>query len=326
MCGQSVSAWANSAIDSIKVNPLEELDSTALHYMPPGSYVFIPASVSYFIRAVGETIVEMHRGSRIPVEAPAFGERQSVVANASTAPTLATSKPPVTLVSGAMSSRARWARSVAFSYSLSRGNADVSDGILSGKAKRIGQRSRFQLESLWRRGTRDGKSTSHRFLTGIRLDQSLPWQLATPSKPSFLQEITYETDRIQKLNSRTIVNVGLSVPIAGSGENILALEVGAGLTREHFKEIEATTHKSGFFRANSGQRIFGAAKFAQQLAAIPDFNTPNRYRFTGDANLQAPLSKVLSLRMVFNSRYDTKPQPDVKRHDFTLMSGIGVDF
>lgn len=303
----------------------EKLDPTSLHYMPPGSYLLIPRNVSHFMRAVGETIIEVHEPRTVGVPEIAVGNARPVPAPGY-AGSSAIPKPAATSAASPTAKSRLWTRSLGFSYSLSRGNADVTDGVLSAKAKRSGMRTRMQLQTLWRRGARDGTSTSHQFLSGIRLDQTLAWHLAALAKPSLLQEITYEVDKIQKLDNRTVLNAGLSVPIAGAGENVLALEAGGGLTCEHFDGVAPNIHKTGFFRLNSGQKLFGAAKFTQQMAALPDFDISGRYRFTGDVSLQAPLSKLISLQMVINSRYDTKPQPEVKPHDFTVMSGMGVDF
>jgi uncharacterized protein DUF481/ChrR-like protein with cupin domain len=294
-------------------------DSTAMHAMRAGSYMFLGRREPHFFRVEGQTVLQVH----------GIGPFETIFLDSST---VSLAAPPATVTERAPPrSRARraarlWRRTAGFNYALSRGNSDASDITVSGGTSRTGSKSKFQLRSRWRRGSRNGTSTSRQFASELRFDTKIAVTTVSSNAPSFLQELVYETDESQKLDDRVIVNAGLSLPIAHVGANLLSLEAGGGVTRERYAGSPTKIRNTGLLRLNSSQRLFGAASATQQITAIPDFDLSGRYRFTGDANLQAPLSKLVSLRMVVSSRYDTHPQPQIKRHDLTVQSGIGVEF
>jgi putative salt-induced outer membrane protein YdiY len=55
---------------------------------------------------------------------------------------------------------------------------------------------------------------------------------------------------------------------------------------------------------------------------LPNFETNEDYRMNGEANVVAPLSRHLSLKLGYVVRFDNLPEPDVKKTDRFFTSGL----
>lgn len=98
------------------------------------------------------------------------------------------------------------------------------------------------------------------------------------------------------------------------------------MLEERFEDTTGRIIGGGIVRLNSSQRLPGGASLEERVTLLPDVTEWWRYRLNADANVRAPLTKTVSLRLGLNNRFDTSPRPGVKKNDFSLQSGIGFDF
>ncbi len=220
-----------------------------------------------------------------------------------------------------------WKRTLAFNYTFSRGNADISDLNVSGNFVRTYEDGRFIIGGLLRRGIKNGKNFAGLFTSNLRYERRLDVNSMPQRHLSFFAEAGYERDEMKRLDHRFVWNGGLLIPLLKSEAQELGIDLGGGLTHEEYVTGLRRTLGEGVLRLTSEQKVLGSARFRQQISAFPDFAEMGRYRFHVDLSLRAPLTKALSLRIGALNRFDNRPQEqNVKRNDFSLMSGLAVEF
>ncbi|MER3427421.1 MAG: hypothetical protein C4334_04850 [Pyrinomonas sp.] len=220
-----------------------------------------------------------------------------------------------------------WKRTLAFNYTLSRGNADISDLNVSGNFVRTYEDGRFIIGGLLRRGIKNGKDFAGLFTSNVRYERRLDMSSMPQRHLSFFAEAGYERDEMRRLDNRFVWNGGLLIPLLKSEAQEVAIDLGGGVTHEEYETGLRRTLGEGVLRFTSEQKVLGSARFRQQISAFPDFAEMGRYRFHVDLSLRAPLTKALSLRIGALNRFDNRPQEqNVKRNDFSLMSGLAVEF
>lgn len=219
-----------------------------------------------------------------------------------------------------------WKKTVAFSYNFARGNTDVSDLNISSGVEHKTRDGRFAVQSFLRRGTKNGEDFARLFTSTARYEHKMAGDFLSIDNVSFFNELGYESDALKKLDHRMIWNGGMQFPLIKTEASDVALDVGGGITREIYESDGSRTLGAGLLRLKSEQTIFGHTKIAQQIAAFPDFAEVGRYRLQADLSVTAPISKIFSVRIGALNRFDNKPQEAVKRNDFSLLSGLVVNF
>lgn len=221
---------------------------------------------------------------------------------------------------------AAWKKTFAFSYNFARGNTNINDMNLSGGVEYKEPDGRFILQSLMRRGTKNGLDTAGLFTSTARYERNVDGDFLASDKVTFFNEFNYERDAMKKIDHRMVWNGGMLLPLYKKESNELALDLGGGVTREVYATDVQRTLGSGLIRLKSEQKILGNTKLTQQLAAFPDFAEVGRYRLHADLSITAPLTKIFSVRIGALNRFDNRPQEAVKRNDFSLLSGLAVNF
>ena len=64
----------------------------------------------------------------------------------------------------------------------------------------------------------------------------------------------------------------------------------------------------------------------ERVEYLPNLETNEDYRLNGEANVVAPLSRHLSLKVGYVVRFDNLPEPNVKKTDRFLTSGLQIAF
>jgi len=66
--------------------------------------------------------------------------------------------------------------------------------------------------------------------------------------------------------------------------------------------------------------------FEERAEYLPNFEKTEDYRVNVEANLVAPLSRHLGLKLGYIVRFDNLPEPTVKKTDRFFTSGLQVNF
>ena len=139
-------------------------------------------------------------------------------------------------------------------------------------------------------------------------------------------ELGYERNKMRKLDSRVAYNTGMSVPLSTRPVSSVVVDFGVGLNIEDYSTPEHTVRWGGLVRLSTSHRIFERVRGATHIAVLPDIRTVGRYRVNSDAQVAAPITRAVSLRLSIIDRFDTRPAPSVRRNDFSAQSGLGVEF
>ena len=79
--------------------------------------------------------------------------------------------------------------------------------------------------------------------------------------------------------------------------------------------------------AESYRYTFKEDTYAEEkLEYLQNFETTDDYRLNFEANLVAPLSKHLSLKIGYVVRFDNLPEPDIKTTDRFFTTGLQIAF
>ena len=220
-----------------------------------------------------------------------------------------------------------WKRALGSTYMLTRGNANVSSMGFTGAVARRTDRSQMALKAKREFGTREGSATENYLSATLRYDLALGGNdSAAAARPSFFTEAVYEHDPFAKVGRRAVENTGLSIPLSRSTRNNLALEIGAGITNQDPTDGSAFTRIGGVLRL-AARQLLGGAQADQAIAIFPDLTgSAGHYRLNGDFNIAAPIARALALKFGITNRYDTQPQPNVRKSDTTVQSGLALEF
>jgi len=240
-----------------------------------------------------------------------------------------------------------WRESATFSYSLAKGNANLSDFGLSVGMSRSGRRSRWSTGWRTRQAKRNGTTSVHQSSVSMRLNQALgegtiadgqiaadgpvvPYSATSSgtagTKATLFQELGYEHDGLKELDRRMIWNLGVSLGLLKGPRLRAALDLGAGVIDERFQQLSERVLGGGVIRFSGAQQLPLGASVDERVAMLPDIAQSWRYRMNSDVGIRAPITKAVSLRIGLSDRYDTRPRPTVKRNDLSLQSGIGFEF
>lgn len=156
----------------------------------------------------------------------------------------------------------------------------------------------------------------------------LHWRLTAPVN---LHEVLWEFfvqrefDDFRQITDRTLVGLGLRVPVLGGGERTHAegLFWGSGLMTEH----EAYAAASAVDRVRwtnylSGKYVQKSVTWAMIVYVQPDVRDFGDMRALADTSLSMMITEQLSWRCTLKWMYSSRPQNGVSPHDVELQNGV----
>ncbi len=261
-----------------------------------------------------QQLVAVWPDKAVPAVAPSKPETKLALNNSP-----AETKKPAKPVKSA-NKEEKWQRSVNLAYTLSRGNANVSDlnGSFSLARKRGQQRAAFS--SLGRYSVRNGAQVAHLSSSTFRYEN------VVNKLPTF-SETNFEIDRIKQLDYRFSESVGVTYPAIKAEGKLLSLDIGTGITHEVFRNGQQRTVATSLLRATAEQKLNGKAQLSQQVSLFSDLLNPDNYRMQTDVSLTMPITKFLGFRIAGLNRFDNRPAAvNVKQNDFSLLTGFNINF
>ena len=200
------------------------------------------------------------------------------------------------------------------------GNTDVTSLTVN---KRIeGKRPRF----LWGQfinainGTTDGEETASLLAMGVRGDWKPHGRLSVYSL------VNYDRNRFADIGRRFEEGAGLGWSMIESARHRLTTELGA-----QFVQQRNLAEVSDNFLAGRAAELYRYTLkentyVEERVEYLPNLETNEDYRLNGEANVVAPLSRHLSLKVGYVVRFDNLPEPNVKKTDRFLTSGLQIAF
>ena len=169
-------------------------------------------------------------------------------------------------------------------------------------------------------GSTDGEESANLLAIGVRGD----WKPA--GRLSVYSLVNYDRNRFADIGRRFEEGAGLGYTMIERPKHKLATELGAQFVQQQNLQKVSDSFLAGraaeVYRFTFRENTY----FEERVEFLPNLEENKDYRMNGEASLVAPLSKHLSLKLGYVVRFDNLPEPDVKKTDRFLTSGLQVAF
>lgn len=205
-------------------------------------------------------------------------------------------------------------------YLNASGNTDVTSLTISERLE--WKRPHF----LWAQsvnainGTTDGEESANLIAMGLRGDWKPHGRLSVYSL------VNYDRNRFANIGRRFEEGAGLGYTMIDRPHHRLTTELGSQFVQQQNLEKENDSFLAGRAAELYRYTIKDNTYFEERVEYLPNFEDSKDYRVNAEANLVAPLSKHLALKLGYVVRFDNQPEPDIKKTDRFFTSGLQVSF
>jgi hypothetical protein len=133
-------------------------------------------------------------------------------------------------------------------------------------------------------------------------------------------------DEIRKINLQYEESPGIGYVLLTNANLILKSEVGFTFQQQFQKEQETQTTYSARFGELFTWRIWDKLLAEGRFEFFPNLADFGQYRIRFESTVKYPLTKSLSLNLIFIDLYDTLSARDVSNNDVQIRSSLGVKF
>jgi putative salt-induced outer membrane protein len=166
----------------------------------------------------------------------------------------------------------------------------------------------------------DGKESANLLAAGLRGD----WK--PHGRLSVYALTNYDRNRFANIGRRFEEGAGLGYTMIDRPMHRLTTEVGSQFVQQRSLDDVSDSFLAGraaevyryTFRTNS--------YFEERFEYLPNFETTEDYRMNGEANLVAPLSRRLAIKLGYVVRFDNLPEAGVEKTDRFFTSGVQISF
>ena len=128
-------------------------------------------------------------------------------------------------------------------------------------------------------------------------------------------------DDIADIDYRAIIGLGLGQYLVKTDASSLAIEVGPA---ELLEKVGGEKNDAVLLRAaQRGEHKFASgAKVWDSVEYLPELEDFGAYLLNSEVGLDAAVAGDLSLRLVVQDRYDSKPAQDSEKNDVSVTAGL----
>lgn len=169
-------------------------------------------------------------------------------------------------------------------------------------------------------GTTGGEESANLLAIGLRGDWKPPGRLSVYSL------VNYDRNRFADIGRRFEEGAGLGYTFIERPRHRLTTELGSQLVQQRNLQGVTDNFLAGraaeFYRYTLKENTY----VEERVEYLPNFENNTDYRVNGEANIVAPLSRHLSLKIGYVVRFDNLPGPDVEKTDRFFTSGLQIAF
>ena len=169
-------------------------------------------------------------------------------------------------------------------------------------------------------GTTEGEESANLLAIGLRGDWKPQGRLSVYSL------VNYDRNRFADIGRRFEEGAGLGYSLVERARHKLKAELGAQFVQQRNLAKVSDNFLAGraaeLYRFTFRENTY----FEERVEFLPNLEENKDYRMNGEASVVAPLSRHLSLKLGYVVRFDNLPEPDVKKTDRFLTSGLQVAF
>jgi putative salt-induced outer membrane protein len=169
-------------------------------------------------------------------------------------------------------------------------------------------------------GRTDGESTTSLWRAAVRGDRAIGSRLGIYVIGAF------DRNRFAGISRRFEEGAGLVAKLIDSPVNRLELEGGGGFTQQRSTTGETQSFPSAR-AAGTYRRSFGERSHAQLTTEVlPNLEETGDTRVNSRAELVAPLSQSIALKLAYVVRFDNQPEPTFQKTDRIFTAGLQITF
>lgn len=169
-------------------------------------------------------------------------------------------------------------------------------------------------------GTTNGEETANLIALGLRGD----WK--PDGRLSVYALTNYDRNRFAGISRRFEEGAGLAYSAIDRPRHRLTWELGSQFVQQRNLERVSQNFLAGraaeFYRYTFRENTYAE----QRVEYLPNFETNEDYRINAEANLVAPLSRHLAIKLGYVVRFDNLPELGLSKTDRFLTSGLQVAF
>ena len=205
-------------------------------------------------------------------------------------------------------------------YLDASGNTDLTSLTINERLEWIRPRFVWAQSANAINGTTDGEESANLLAIGLRGD----WK--PHGRLSVYTLVNYDRNRFADIGRRFEEGAGLGYTMIERPRHKLTTELGAQFVQQRNLDKVSDSFLAGRAAELYRYTFRESTYFEERVEFLPNLETNEDYRMNGEASLVAPLSKHLSLKLGYVVRFDNLPEPDVKKTDRFLTSGLQVAF
>lgn len=169
-------------------------------------------------------------------------------------------------------------------------------------------------------GSTDGEESANLLAIGVRGDWKPQGRLSVYSL------VNYDRNRFADIGRRFEEGGGLGYMLIDRPRHRLTTELGSQFVQQRNLDKVSDNFLAGraaeLYRYTLKENTYVEERFE----FLPNLETNEDYRMNGEANVVAPLSRHLSLKLGYVVRFDNLPEPDIKKTDRFFTSGLQIAF
>ena len=203
-------------------------------------------------------------------------------------------------------------------YLNASGNTDVTSLTVNERIEWTRPRFLWTQSANAINGTTDGDETANLLALGVRGD----WK--PHGRLSVYTLVNYDRNRFADIGRRFEEGAGLGYSMIERPRHRLTTELGAQFVQQRNLERVSDDFLAGRAAEFYRYTIKASTYAEERVEYLPNLETPEDYRVNAEANLVAPLSRHLALKLGYVVRFDNLPEPDVKKTDRFFTSGLQI--
>jgi putative salt-induced outer membrane protein YdiY len=220
----------------------------------------------------------------------------------------------------------QWRYALGAAASVSSGNSDSSSLNFNGEGLRATTLDKIRFYGRALRAKSDGETTAEQVGLGGRYERNFG-----PRWYGFGQG-DYLHDKPANLQTRLSVGLGAGYHLIQGETTTFDVFGGVGYTRDDFvdPDVVAGALRDSYGRSElllgeeSTHKFSESTTFKQRLVVYPNLKDSGEYRAEFDAGVAVAMTKVMSLTVGLNYRYNSDPGEGLKKGDTLFLTGISV--
>lgn len=214
----------------------------------------------------------------------------------------------------------RWESELEAGVQAHSGTVNSKDFHLGIQTRRTTRDSELSLKASGAYSKSGGERTADQAFGEARLDR-----FHTPRLYStYLLDL--ERDAIQDLDLRATENVAVGYRFIRTPATLLQGDVGGGMIEEYFHGDRSRVNPVGRLGGRLQRKVGERSEFRISTVYLPILSNIRQYRLRGESSFTTPVTVQFQLRLSLVDRFDSNPQPGVKKNDLTFRSSVVWDF